>query len=408
MSPTVPTFRLGQDTRIPKPDSTKPEQLNSNWDTLARQSQLCCEVAKQLFANEIGASNKGFSIHIPDDVRHLMADLLQAVRVCARAWSQPEVLHNMSFQEVLERRLPGHDVKFTTKRRDPFVLVDTNEDVLMWYLPGVVSTRLQHMAGNALIQWQAEHPHCVERCGRASDTEYDHALYRAEADVPRFGAGVGHFDYLLHYTNRDRTVREHLVAEQVDFFSRVSPLLCILSAISAVTTPLQADQGWTLQSRLAKANRMEDRDLVLRLLETWGLPFELFDLHINLARRRSRTSLSGPYGYSMYTTFGDYPAGTLTLPTLLMECNYRPGTAVVITANMPFGVPQVSGERFEFKLTPSSMVRNYQTNCSLKKLSNISEAAEAWASSKEAFRALGVTSFVGYDSIPTLSYPNPR
>ena len=146
-----------------------PHHLYSEWEEGIHEAQLVAQVAWQIFKAELALANGEQSslhnaIEVPDDIEDILVDILQACRVCVSAFQNPGKAHHTfkasqlyypilvtlpySIEDLTQSPPIAVSVHLPPDGQ-PFVVVDSNQNIVGFNLPGAISDKLQRLAETA-------------------------------------------------------------------------------------------------------------------------------------------------------------------------------------------------------------------------------------------------------------------
>ena len=99
-----------------------------------------------------------------------------------------------------------------------------------------------------------------------------------------------------------------------------------MAALLRIIHPAQFFQCFGLSKQIAESVPINHRQTVLDLLEFWASPFHCMQVIVNRETINHRDTRGWALGYDLLATFGNYNNGVLSLPTIVLECLYNPGT----------------------------------------------------------------------------------
>ncbi|KAJ3504713.1 hypothetical protein NMY22_g17835 [Coprinellus aureogranulatus] len=253
-------------------------------------------------------------VPIADDLKDILADLLQAVRIASAAFTSRG---KCRYPPPFDPPIP---------RTDPFIVVDKDGVVGAWCLPGALSTRLQRVAEDAMRRLAGADP----------------KMYREGICLLACAGLWGHNE---HPEPNDYCLRAPQLA--VEFLERMTPVLCVLNSISCIMSPSQFMHGRELHYTLAESTTVRNRQLMLDLMQHWPLPFRHLQINDGRPVPVHRHIGRYPFGVDLLATFGNYHGGVFDLETVGVNSLYGPGAVVgIMGALFPHAVSPVDGERF--------------------------------------------------------------
>ncbi|KAJ3543839.1 hypothetical protein NMY22_g2995 [Coprinellus aureogranulatus] len=348
-------FQPGIDVHIPSADSIAPSDIVADWHHGLDVAQMCKFVALQVYLTELGPENLPYTdLEVPQKVVDYLPDIIQAARVCADAVNNSVNYDGIDI-DTLETVKPKAFSRLQTRLdTEPLLALTDKDEVLFWSLPGVLSQRLQRIAEQAFVTLRKRHPdpRALIRGRASAPLAWDPSLYRST--TPRFGKGGVTFDFQHLLPNSDEAMMAYK-----DYMDDMAPVLGILAAISAITIPLQSEQGWEWQRRLSECARIGSRQMKLEFVKRWIVPFETFDIEANMAKLHQRNTDGMAKAYLLIAEFGEHTNGSIVYPTLDARCTANPGTVSVFPHALLHGMPQVNGERFRITLETWPALRQY-------------------------------------------------
>ncbi|RXW11584.1 hypothetical protein EST38_g14271 [Candolleomyces aberdarensis] len=136
-----------------------PHELHAPWDEGIHEAQLVAQVAWQIFKAELafasGEKSSVDAIEVPNDVEHILADILQACRACVSA-CQNLVCLPFTVEDLMALSEPADVYAHLPPDDWPFVVTDSNGNIVGFNIPGALSQKLQGLAEDAQ-RWIFKH-----------------------------------------------------------------------------------------------------------------------------------------------------------------------------------------------------------------------------------------------------------
>lgn len=323
VSALMSSYRSSSRARSSTPMSPfNPADLNPAWHHAIQETDLIKEIMLKVFHNEL----KGGSgdIEIAPEVEELLPEILQAFRVCVIAFThlgQYLILFLLCFYSVVSSvsgLVPGWLTRTRQSSKSktlqisfPCTFVNEDGKIILWHLPGAISTCLQNKAVNAIEALLKEQPGILENqqseahSGLCSKVLFSYSGFAVSISFPGIWWILELSQYCLQMTQRPCNNCLQYLEVVIDFLKGMAPVMGIFSGIMFLTHPPQAARTRRTQRKFACDN-INYVDEVLEILRWWSCPRQVIQLSVNQANGPHQRIWGSLKGYSLLSTFRAY------------------------------------------------------------------------------------------------------